>query len=101
MYRTISPAVPLKAVGSVIELIGKTPLVRLTGFEQGLRRVQLYAKIEGRNPAGSVKDRPAARMILEGERNGALKPGKTILDATSGNTGIAYAMIGASRGYAV
>ena len=101
MARTSSPAAPLHAVTSVIELIGNTPLVRLRRFEEGLRGVQLYAKMEGQNPAGSVKDRPAARMILEGERSGALKPGKVILDATSGNTGIAYAMIGASRGYSV
>jgi S-sulfo-L-cysteine synthase (O-acetyl-L-serine-dependent) len=101
MTRTSSPAAPLQAVTSVVELIGNTPLVRLPRFEDGLRNVQLYAKIEGRNPAGSVKDRPAARMILEGERSGALTPGKLILDATSGNTGIAYAMIGASKGYSV
>src|SRR5919106_1949964 len=101
MTRISSPAAPLQAVTSVIDLIGNTPLVRLRRFEEGLHRVQLYAKMEGQNPAGSVKDRPAARMILEGERSGALKPGKIILDATSGNTGIAYAMIGASKGYSV
>ena len=89
------------AVSSVIDLIGNTPLVRLRQFEIGLRNVELYAKVEGQNPGGSVKDRPAARMILEGERSGALRSGKIILDATSGNTGIAYAMIGASRGYPV
>jgi len=89
------------AVTSVIDLIGNTPLVRLRQFEVGLRNVELYAKVEGQNPGGSVKDRPAARMILEGERSGALTAGKIILDATSGNTGIAYAMIGASRGYSV
>src|SRR5918995_4853974 len=86
---------------SVVDLIGKTPLIRLSSFEAGLRNVELWAKAEWRNPGGSVKDRPAARMILEGERSGALKPGKIILDATSGNTGIAYAMIGAARGYSV
>jgi cysteine synthase B len=101
MSKLSSPAAPLQAVSSVIQLIGNTPLVRLTAFEAGLGNVQLYAKIEGRNPAGSVKDRPAARMILDGERSGALKPGKIIMDATSGNTGIAYAMIGASKGYTV
>src|SRR2546428_5578400 len=89
------------AVTSVIDLIGNTPLVRLRQFEIGLRSVELYAKVEGQNPGGSVKDRPAARMILEGERSGALTASKVILDATSGNTGIAYAMIGASRGYQV
>jgi len=86
---------------SVLDLIGRTPLVRLAGFERGLRNVELWAKAEWRNPGGSVKDRPAARMILDGERSGALTRDKVILDATSGNTGIAYAMIGAARGYRV
>jgi cysteine synthase B len=86
---------------SVVELIGNTPLVRLTSFEAGLRNVELYAKAEWRNPGGSVKDRAAARMIAEGEKSGALTHDKIILDATSGNTGIAYAMIGAARGYRV
>jgi len=94
------PGLP-RAVASIVELIGNTPLIRLSTFEPGLRGVELYAKAEWRNPGGSVKDRAAARMILEGERTGALSKGKIILDATSGNTGIAYAMIGAARGYAV
>jgi cysteine synthase B len=101
MARSTTSAVPLHAVSSVIDLVGNTPLVRLRRFEDGLENVELYAKIEGKNPGGSVKDRAAARMILEGERSGALGPGKIILDATSGNTGIAYAMIGASKGYRV
>ena len=63
--------------------------------------MELYAKAEWQNPGGSVKDRAAARMIAEGEASGALRPGLTIVDATSGNTGIAYAMIGAARGYPV
>jgi cysteine synthase B len=82
-------------------LIGNTPLIRLSSFEAGLSGVELYAKAEWRNPGGSVKDRPAARMIAEAERSGALTPDKILLDATSGNTGIAYAMIGAARGYKV
>jgi cysteine synthase B len=86
---------------SVIDLIGNTPLVRLASFERGLRNVELYAKAEWQNPGGSVKDRPAARMIADGERLGTLTRDKIILDATSGNTGIAYAMIGAARGYRV
>jgi S-sulfo-L-cysteine synthase (O-acetyl-L-serine-dependent) len=87
---------------SVLDMIGRTPLVRLHHFEQGLSTgVELYAKAEWQNPGGSVKDRAAARMILEGEASGKLTPGKTILDATSGNTGIAYAMVGAARGYKV
>jgi cysteine synthase B len=75
--------------------------LRLPSFEAGLRTVELYAKAEWQNPGGSVKDRPAARMILDGERSGRLTRDKIILDATSGNTGIALAMIGAARGYRV
>jgi cysteine synthase B len=86
---------------SVIDLIGRTPLIRLSSFETDLKNVELYAKAEWRNPGGSVKDRAAARMIADGERSGALTRDKIILDATSGNTGIAYAMIGAARGYRV
>jgi S-sulfo-L-cysteine synthase (O-acetyl-L-serine-dependent) len=86
---------------SVLELIGRTPLVRLKHFERETPGVELYAKAEWQNPGGSVKDRAAARMIADGEASGELGPGLTIVDATSGNTGIAYAMIGASRGYRV
>jgi len=82
-------------------MIGRTPLVRLHKFERETPGVELYAKAEWQNPGGSVKDRAAARMILDGEASGKLSPGKTILDATSGNTGIAYAMVGAARGYTV
>jgi cysteine synthase B len=87
--------------GSLLDLIGNTPLLRLTKFERPFPSVEIYAKAEWQNPGGSVKDRPANRMVLEGLKSGALKPGKIILDATSGNTGIAYAMIGAVRGYRV
>jgi len=86
---------------SVFDMIGRTPLVRLHQFERDTPGVELYAKAEWQNPGGSVKDRAAARMILEGETSGNLDKTKTILDATSGNTGIAYAMVGAARGYAV
>src|SRR6202048_3498689 len=86
---------------SVLDLIGRTPLVRLRRFERETPGVELYAKAEWQNPGGSVKDRAAARMIADGEASGALGPGLTIVDATSGNTGIAYAMISASRGYPV
>src|SRR5262249_27218149 len=86
---------------SVLDMIGRTPLVRLRRFERETPGVELYAKVEWQNPGGSVKDRAAARMILDGEASGALRSGLTIADATSGNTGIAYAMIGAARGYAV
>ena len=92
----------LAARSSLLALIGNTPLLRLDGFpELAGRDVEIYAKAEWQNPGGSVKDRAAARMIADGERNGALKPGGTILDATSGNTGIAYAMLGAALGYKV
>lgn len=87
---------------SVEESIGHTPLIRLRRITRELPSgVEVFAKAEHFNPGGSVKDRPALAMILAGERNGALRPGITILDATSGNTGIAYAMIGAARGYPV
>jgi cysteine synthase B len=89
------------AASSVLDLIGRTPLVRLRHFERETPGVELYAKAEWQNPGGSVKDRAAARMILDGEASGALRPGLTIVDATSGNTGIAYAMVGAARGYNV
>jgi cysteine synthase B len=86
---------------SVLDLIGNTPLVRLRKFEVGLNGVELYGKAEWFNPGGSVKDRPAANMVREGLKSGALRSGKTLLDATSGNTGIAYAMIGAAQGFPV
>ena len=86
---------------SVLDLIGRTPLVRLPRFERETPGVELWAKAEWQNPGGSVKDRAAARMILDGEASGALTPDRIILDATSGNTGIAYAMVGAARGYRV
>jgi cysteine synthase B len=94
------PGLPRTAT-SIVDLIGNTPLIRLSNFEGGLRNVELYAKAEWKNPGGSVKDRPALRMIQDGEKSGALTRDKIILDATSGNTGIAYAMIGAARGYRV
>ncbi len=82
--------------------IGNTPLIRLRRVVQDLpKTIKVYAKAEHLNPGGSVKDRAALAMILVGEKSGELVKGKTILDATSGNTGIAYAMIGAARGYKV
>jgi cysteine synthase B len=81
------------------ELVGNTPLLKLRHLSP--RSVDIYAKAEWFNPGGSVKDRPALNMILDGEKTGRLTPGKVILDATSGNTGIAYAWIGAARGYNV
>ena len=82
--------------------IGNTPVIRLRRITQDLpSNIKIYAKAEHLNPGGSVKDRAALAMILAGEKSGALTRNKTILDATSGNTGIAYAMIGAARGYSV
>jgi len=83
------------------ELVGNTPLLRLRNIAPRSSRVEIYAKAEWFNPGGSVKDRPALGMILDGERTGRLTKDKIILDATSGNTGIAYAWIGAARGYRV
>jgi S-sulfo-L-cysteine synthase (O-acetyl-L-serine-dependent) len=88
------------APASLLDLIGNTPLIKLANLV-GNPRVEIYGKAEWANPGGSVKDRPALNMILEGERTGALTRDKTIIDATSGNTGIAYAMIAAARGYRV
>jgi S-sulfo-L-cysteine synthase (O-acetyl-L-serine-dependent) len=92
----------LKAT-DVVSLIGGTPLIELRHVARSLvpAGVSVYAKAEHLNPGGSVKDRAALAMILDGEQKGLLNPDKTILDATSGNTGIAYAMIGAARGYKV
>jgi cysteine synthase B len=86
----------------LLDLIGKTPLLGFRSIGRDLPPgVELYAKAEWYNPGGSVKDRPALGMVLAAEKSGALHPGKVILDATSGNTGIALAMIGAARGYRV
>jgi S-sulfo-L-cysteine synthase (O-acetyl-L-serine-dependent) len=86
----------------VAERVGNTPLFRLNLFDSELPQgVEVFAKAEHLNPSGSVKDRAALAMILEGEKSGKLRPGMTILDATSGNTGIAYAVIGGERGYRV
>ncbi len=86
---------------SLLAQIGNTPLVFLQRLSAATPGVDIYVKDESRNPGGSVKDRPALNMVLDGERRGLLTPDKTILDATSGNTGIAYAMIGAAKGYKV
>jgi S-sulfo-L-cysteine synthase (O-acetyl-L-serine-dependent) len=86
---------------SLLDAIGDTPLLRLAHIEQDLAGVELYAKAEWFNPGGSVKDRPAARMMCEAIQSGQWTPDRRLLDATSGNTGIAYAMIGAALGYGV
>lgn len=85
----------------IMDLIGNTPLIKLSKISQEVYPVEIYAKAEWFNPGGSVKDRAALNMILDGEKTGALTRDKTILDATSGNTGIAYAMIGSALGYKV
>ncbi|MFN8544039.1 MAG: PLP-dependent cysteine synthase family protein [Candidatus Binatia bacterium] len=87
---------------SVLDLIGNTPMVEITQVRDGVPPgVHIFAKLEGFNPGGSVKDRPARRMVLDGLARGLLVPGKTIIDSTSGNTGIALAMIGAALGFPV
>ncbi|GHO96881.1 cysteine synthase B [Reticulibacter mediterranei] len=84
--------------GSILETIGNTPLVELKSFSPR-PGVEIYAKLEGANPSGSVKDRIALRMIEEAEASGKLKPGSILLEPTSGNTGIALAMIARIKGY--
>jgi len=86
----------------ILDLVGNTPMLRIRALARDLPpAVRLYAKLEGFNPGGSVKDRPALNMLRDGIAKGLLRPGKTILDSTSGNTGIALAMIGAALGYPV
>src|SRR5256885_6838369 len=100
---TVDVAIPRKVVHgrSVLELIGNTPLVGFKRIDADLGGVKVLGKAEWANPGGSVKDRAALSMILDGERRGLLTKNKILIDATSGNTGIAYAMIGAERGYHV
>lgn len=88
-------------IAGITRLVGSTPLLRVRLFEREHPHVEVYAKAEWFNPGGSVKDRAALSMIEDGERRGALTQDKTIIDSTSGNTGIAYALIGAAKGYRV
>ena len=99
----LSEIVPVGRANSVLDLVGNTPLLEITRLTAGLipAGVRIFAKLEGFNPGGSVKDRPAKKMIEVGIAEGKLKPGKVILDSTSGNTGIALAMLGATLGYPV
>ncbi len=85
---------------SILDLVGRTPMVRIRRLNPN-PRVAMYAKLEGFNPTGSIKDRIALKMIEQAEHEGTLRPGKTIIEPTSGNTGIGIAMIGAVKGYAV
>jgi len=95
--------VPAARAASALDLIGNTPLLEINRLTAGLLRpgVRIFAKLEGFNPGGSVKDRPALNMIRTGLERGELRPGKVIIDSTSGNTGIALAMVGAVLGYPV
>src|ERR1700739_3829128 len=93
-----------RAIGSgegVLQRIGNTPLIRLERIAQGLPGIELLAKAEWFNPGGSVKDRAASNIVREGGRSGKLVAGRRLLDSTSGNTGIAYAMIGAALDFGV
>jgi S-sulfo-L-cysteine synthase (O-acetyl-L-serine-dependent) len=101
MVSTAAPAAGGPVGQKLLERIGNTPLIRIERVTTEFPNVTFCAKAEWFNPGGSVKDRAAYSMIRDGERSGALRPGKVILDATSGNTGIAYAMIGAALGYKV
>src|ERR1700740_1903721 len=85
----------------VLDRIGNTPLLRLGRVTNGRSNLELLGKAEWYNPGGSVKDRAAANIIAEARRSGKFTPGKILLDSTSGNTGIAYAMIGAAEGFGV
>ena len=84
---------------TLLSTIGNTPLLKLRRLAPRSSRVEIFAKAEFQNPGGSVKDRAAHAIVQDAERRGVLRAGSTILDATSGNTGIAYAMIAAARGY--
>jgi cysteine synthase B len=96
---SVAPKRVIQSAHSLLGQIGNTPLIRLAKVDEDLPGVEIYAKAEFFNPGGSVKDRAGLNMILEGERSGALTQDHVLLDATSGNTGIAYAMICAIKGY--
>lgn len=98
---TSAPAIPGLTSTNLLSMIGNTPLIRMERIARDLPGIEIYGKAEFFNPGGSVKDRAALNMILDGERTGKLTRDKIILDSTSGNTGIAYAMIAAYKGYKV
>jgi cysteine synthase B len=91
---------PLR-IGSIVEAVGNTPLVRLRNVTRDVPGCQVYLKLEYANPGGSVKDRPALRMMLDAIEDGRLTKDKVLVDATSGNTGVAYSIFGAALGYKV
>lgn len=98
-----APVLPIHdARNSVLDMIGRTPMVRLEALTEHLPAgIEIWVKLEFLNPGGSVKDRPARHIILNAMKSGALTPEKTLIDSTSGNTGIAYAMVGAALGIKV
>lgn len=96
-----APSCPVITDPSVLQSIGNTPLIRIHNLGKEFKDVEIYAKAEWRNAGGSVKARPALKMIEDGEKSGQLTKNKIILDSTSGNTGIAYALIGKVKGYRV
>jgi cysteine synthase B len=96
-----APPAPESVTPAILGLIGNTPLLALTRLARGLPGVRLFAKAEWFNPGGSVKDRAALAIVTDAERRGLIRPGKRLLDASSGNTAVAYAMIGKAKGYPV
>jgi cysteine synthase B len=100
-FEVQAPTCPVITDQSVLNAIGNTPLIRIHNLGKEFKNVDIYAKAEWKNSGGSVKARPALKMIEDGEKSGKLTKGKIILDSTSGNTGIAYALIGKVKGYKV
>jgi cysteine synthase B len=103
-HTSVGPAatfVTSRSGDNPLDRIGNTPILRLESLTRDLPRVEILGKAEWLNPGGSVKDRAAANIVAEARRNGRFGPGKILLDSTSGNTGIAYAMIGAAQGFPV
>lgn len=100
-FEVQAPTCPVITDQSVLKAIGNTPLIRIHNLGKEFKNVDIYAKAEWKNAGGSVKSRPALKMIEDGEKSGNLTKGKIILDSTSGNTGIAYALIGKVKGYKV
>jgi cysteine synthase B len=90
-----------RRLASVLEAVGNTPLIRLDGIAPGAPGVEIYLKLEFANPGGSVKDRPAKRMVEDAIQDGRLTPDKVLIDSTSGNTGVAYSLMGAALGFRV
>ncbi len=97
----MASVVRARRIESVIDAVGNTPLVRLKRVASHVPGVEVWAKLEFANPGGSVKDRPALRMITDALADGRLTPGKTLIDSTSGNTGVAYSLYGAALGVRV